>query len=323
MNFDALFFSFYLLFPSFNSYQADLISTVTGPLSLTQEAKEDVCREIKNFLSLYDYSDLFEINLPSALDGETDEGKNLVEVQYFDSQKRLRLFEFDDEIFCPQEVFTLGPSIVKVNKDSFSVSLYDELYRLKEKVLWKNASTSAAAVMLNRKTFAYSKQVEKENKISPISMVEEDFKNKETIKVLYDEKGNPFSFSYYKNEGEEGEKNILFKKRNCRYNEEKKLLEEEEIVYFKVSDPLRRGKKKDAQASRKNVFSYTEKSSFPDYDFYEDGKLRMKVSYSDEEDYTEEVFFEEGISVKSFFENGIKVEEIIYKDNNEENRRVF
>lgn len=73
----------------------------------------------------------------------------------------------------------------------------------------------------------------------------------------------------------------------------------------------------------KNVYDYKGKGSEPDVLSYENGSLYMKKIYTSSSSWTETIFFEGGMSIRTDYKNGVKMLEIVYSDGKEIRRKTF
>lgn len=107
------------------------------------------------------------------------------------------------------------------------------------------------------------------------------------------------------------------------FDSKNRILTEEEITAYEIPDPRRRGIKMKTQASKKNVYTYTLKSSVPDFIFYENGKMRMAVNYIDEDTYEQTMYFENQFLIKTSYSHGRKTQEVFYSGATEIKRTKF
>lgn len=77
------------------------------------------------------------------------------------------------------------------------------------------------------------------------------------------------------------------------------------------------------KSSTKKLYKYTDKSSYPDYEFYENNVLRMTTVYESENVYNEKMYFNDGIAVEVRYEDGKKTEEKILFNGVEQRRTHF
>lgn len=107
------------------------------------------------------------------------------------------------------------------------------------------------------------------------------------------------------------------------FDSKNRILTEEEISTYEIPDPRRRGMKIKTKSSKKNVYTYTLKSSVPDYIFYENGQIRMSVNYIDEDTYEQTMYFENSFLIKAKYSHGRKIQEIFYSGAAEIKRTNF
>ena len=350
MDFEALVFSIYLLFPVISPWQGHFEQTVKKSV-VQQNVKDDAKKEIAAILDSYsnfvkESSNLFRDNSVDEILGTL----GILALQYKTSSGSLRLFEFGDERFSLSPSIYNGKNLISVNSDYIVRTLYDEAFRKAETISWKEGSSGS--FIANRKTYIYSDPLPKktflkkyvfqknaeasknENQLpekdmelysrNPVRMWDEDFENKKIQDVKFDLKGNPVKIDFYdvvKDSDSGKESNVLKKTQVSSFNSEGRVLAQEETYFFKTPDVLTGTETKDSFLKRRNVYTYTAKSDFPDTKFYEDGKLRLSVEYSSNENYESTVFFDEGASIKSVYKDGVKVSESTYSNGKEIYRR--
>ena len=70
------------------------------------------------------------------------------------------------------------------------------------------------------------------------------------------------------------------------------------------------------EAEEKKTLTMATNAEFPPYEYFENNELKMKNKYSTlKGEYTSQIFFGEGLSVKTHYENYIRVRDIYYKGN--------
>lgn len=79
-------------------------------------------------------------------------------------------------------------------------------------------------------------------------------------------------------------------------------------------------KKKIAQ---KKVFSYDSGGEEPDFQYYENGVIRVKRIYSGLEEYVETAFFDKGFSVETLYRQGKKIEALQKLNGRLQNKVVY
>lgn len=318
----AIAVSLYLLFPSLDPMQAELTKAMVHDEYVIQDVMFEQNMVARNYLEVFpEADDLNEPFFPEGtsdayLDaqqkwvleslenpifdtmseglafvaGLTENGRPVSEIVYLNSKNRLRQFEYGRENMSINMLPDNTTSVVNVNDDVISLVDYDEEYRLKEKTVWKNSASSLSEMnMISRSRYAYKKNGDK-SELDHVT--EEAFVGSLQTETVYDSNLNPIIIKKYevKNKNKK-----LVKQINRSFDKERRITSEEEINYGK--NPGR----------KKNVFRYTKKADLPDYDFYEDGVLRIRDVYESNKIYTETIYFDEDYSVRTRYVNGEKV----------------
>ncbi len=151
-----------------------------------------------------------------------------------------------------------------------------------------------------------------------VSTEQMTFASEQLVKTFYDDRRNVSErqVSHY-----EGEKLIPDGIYRYKYDAEGRETEQNIQKWF-YSD----GKNDSVVVKtliQKKVYSYTQNSTVPDCEFYENGQLRMKTLYTAENVYNEYMYFDNGFSVEAKYENGTKVSERILLNGREQRRRLF
>ncbi|MBO4385580.1 MAG: hypothetical protein J5817_01030 [Treponema sp.] len=353
MDFEAVILSFYLLFPQVHPWQGRLDAAFDKD-GLALNVKQDVRKEIIGVLNSYNNA-LVPSDASIPVDDSILDTLGTVAVLYKNSSGKLRLFEYGDEQLALTPSVNGGRGIVSVNGEYVTRTLYDSAFRKTERISWKQGGS--LPFIANRKTYVYRDPLPKGGFLkkysaaggasggkaggsasavlakaldqysrTPVSLWDEDFENKKIQDVKFDSRGNPVRIDFYdvvKDEETNKESNLLVKTRVSSFDGSNRLVSEEERLFFKKMDPLRFTMTKDAFLTRKNVYTYKSYTDIPDCNFYEDGILRMSTVYSKNENYTETVYFDGGLSIKSVYKDGVKVEEIAYSNGDEKYRRKF
>ena len=75
---------------------------------------------------------------------------------------------------------------------------------------------------------------------------------------------------------------------------------------------------------KKYTYAYNEGEILPDFQYYENGILKMQNKYSAQKGtYTSRIFFEDGFSVKTYYEDEIRVKDIYYSGNKVLREKVY
>ena len=300
------FFCFLLILSSFfiiscskkkNNEQENKIVSQTENFSESKniESKEN---EIEN--EVFEKSDNLNLNENILKDEEVQKEFFLI-----DKTGKLNLYSNDDEIFFPQieENFTV---LTSVNKKIITRSFYDETGRFCKQEDWTN-STEENPILIKKTLYEYE-----ENNLSPTKkiIIENDFQTE----IEYDAKENPKKnkkFYILKNQKTEEEietKNILLTQTDYFYNSENKV-EKEFIKDFSYSEDY---KILQSILEKEFVYFYRNQEEIPaDYDYFENGILRIRNLYTNEKgNYTSQVFFDENYSVKTYYNNNLKTKDI-------------
>lgn len=280
-----------------NNEQENKIVSQTENFSESKniESKEN---EIEN--EVFEKSDNLNLNENILKDEEVQKEFFLI-----DKTGKLNLYSNDDEIFFPQieENFTV---LTSVNKKIITRSFYDETGRFCKQEDWTN-STEENPILIKKTLYEYE-----ENNLSPTKkiIIENDFQTE----IEYDAKENPKKnkkFYILKNQKTEEEietKNILLTQTDYFYNSENKV-EKEFIKDFSYSEDY---KILQSILEKEFVYFYRNQEEIPaDYDYFENGILRIRNLYTNEKgNYTSQVFFDENYSVKTYYNNNLKTKDI-------------
>lgn len=250
---------------------------------------------------------------------QDDESLNIGEILYRTNDLMLRLLRVGSEDFL-YKINSSKSQTIYVNDDLFVRYISDDNYHVIEKDVFKNASSFSDIYLKFRTYYDYEN-----NYLFKTSY--EDFENKKVIVTTYKNK-NPISVETYLMKDFDVLQflyidrvvisDFLLESSILReFNSENKIISEEVIKYDYS--------KKDFPEKKisKNVFTYTDKSSNPNYKYYENGVLCLEVKYSDEKSYVEYVYFSNKYEIRNRYINGKKVSEVYYEDGKEIRRRSF
>lgn len=284
----------------------------------------------------------------SLATGEAVGGVSVAEKQFLNAQERLRLFSYGEEEFEVLKTFSGREMLVSVNADTVVRTVYDERYRVKERLEFSDG----ASELTKRVSYRYD---EESSHHAPISMTEEFISEKKERETVFTHDGKPlFVYDYVlvSKEPESQQKTdaadssgavddspetvsdetpeksvelvkVLSKKTARVYDDSGRLVSEEESSYTEREDRIHPGRKKMIVTVRKNVFIYTNGLHSPDFEFYENGVLRMRTKYSGDDQYTESMYFDGGFSVEVQYRHGRKVLERILLNGTETEVRNF
>lgn len=219
-----------------------------------------------------------------------NESDKPVEVRLLDSLNELKIMEYGNEIFIPD--FS-GGKLVFINKCKEKVTrfFYDERYRLVKKEHWNIPDEKTASISLEEElTYAY-------DNVIPYSKTVTSGDSRS--RTVYNDKGLPHVLEIYKYSDKTKRWNIL-NSSSWEYDEEKRITKEEVTDYT------------GAKTSVKTELYYYKTEDMSDYEYYEDGNLKISIVYSSKTAYTKQIFFDEDFSVKTYYDEDKKIRDEYY-----------
>ena len=209
----------------------------------------------------------------------------------------LNFIEFKNEIFEPIKTES-GYQIIASTGSLVARKFYDSAFKLTKKETW-DIKSFVDAKLLETEYFKYDdnqklfeKNVESENKYKSI-------KYNLDGKVIDSTEYDIFE-----------EKKYLTAKKNYEYDDKSRVISEENIIY-KYDEKYSMLK---YEFNKKYTFSYNKEDIPPDFEYFENGVLKMKNKYSLQKgNYTSLIFFE-NFSVKVYYESEIRVKEVYFKN---------
>ena len=253
-----------------------------------------------------------EANFSSPIIEETQ--VESVEKRLLDAYNRLKVMEFESEIFIPSKGINADSASVLVHysKKAAVRLFYDDLYRLTKKEYWKMESVESAELSGTEKYSyegeskkPYEKIIESDNAIF-VSKLNENGLVIRTEK--YDSAG-----ALSTKEGSLSMSKGPVQTTVWTYDDKKRI----------TSEAVTEGK-----LVKKQVFDYSKiKESGenaeelpPDYEYYENGVLVTKTEYIKKGFYSTTIWFDSINSVRTDYENYVKVRDVYYANGVE--RRV-
>ena len=267
----------------------------------------------------FDATDILE-----SLDGKDGRGiqsgdekkEEIPEYVYYDRNDSVRRFSYDGEQMSARK------RVVGVSEDGEEICqteiiaafekkvkrrIFDEFSRLVSSETFSMGASAKDMALSSSRKYSY----EGDSKI-PSKSSETDFAKKTSVDVVFNEKGLVLSRSDYSISEDEKKKKMPIKKVVLVYDESDRITSEENTVW-----------NGDDKFVRKNIYKYTEISEKPDYEYYEDGILRLSRNYDDEKCYYEKTFMDDGFWILSYFEDGMKFYEIVYLNDVEVRRKYY
>ena len=281
----------YLLFPVISDRQVQYSSYLrynADPKEIQRKA------ELESFLS----ENEFFLEITEEEDDGTEE--ELIDEAYMKNfSGKLAFFKREDEYFSvsdKQKDFVYSSA---TDGDKIMRTKYDVQFRPLERLVWKNTSKIADAAITAKTSWSYEGD--------DVFMVDEDYAAKKVTETRANHKNLPVEQRDYEllanpqstEETPLDDIKFLVKETFTTYDGENRVLSCEELFYDKT-DPL---SSPPAYFTQKQVFSYTDKSSQADTELYENGVLRYRVEYSDEDSYTATTYFEDGFFIQEVFQD--------------------
>ncbi len=215
-----------------------------------------------------------------------------------DAEGKLKAFAFDAERFTLSDIN--GESVtVNAYGEKAVRKTYDALMRLVRRDVWKIASTAKESVRESSETFYYNA----DRTYPASSAAESEGRRSET---LYDDEGRAISFAEFF--VDESGARIPDTKMTRRYTDGNKIIEEEKSRWEYADEKKTR---LSAIRVQKKTYDYAAGGENPNYCFYEDGKLRIKTIYAQNDTYVTTLYFDEGYTVISEYAAGEKIRETI------------
>lgn len=223
--------------------------------------------------------------------------------------RELKFYEFDNEIFSQQKIDG-KPVLIHSEGNSTTRYFYDEKYQLVKKETW-NIPSVQNAELKKSESFEYFKD---SSVVSAKTIKENGFYEK----VNYNADGKLIKSERY---AETEKKNYIVSRRKLSYNKDGKVLSDELTDYYYEKDNY---EELEYSFVKKYTYAYNEGEIPPDFQYYENGILKMQNKYSAQKGtYTSRIFFEDGFSVKTYYEDEIRVKDIYYSGNKVLREKVY
>lgn len=280
-----------------------LIRTEEERIASEIASMEEVFEEIEESDELVD--DIEEIiEETSAEESETksETEKEIIPEEIMDKSNTLHFMEYDSEILMPQKI-NGGWLLVHADKENVSKNIYDESYKLIKKEIWYIPSVEGA-VLNQVEDYLY-------NKDSARPIQKNISTDQEYQEVKYNSEGLITSVEKY--ELFEKEKYLLLNTTR-EYDDKNRIILENSVEYiYKEKDKI---KKLDYSFTKKHVYKYNPDEEIPpDFEYFEDGVMKMKNKYSNiKGTYTSQIFFEDDFSVKTYYEDYLKVKDVYFQN---------
>ena len=285
----------YLLFPMINERHEQYSTYLrynADPKEIERKA------ELESFLSENEF--FLEIT-----DEESDDTQEVVDEAYMKNfSGQLAFFKRDDEYFSVSDKQKGFVYSSEADGEKIMRTKYDAQFRPLERLTWKSATKAQEAAITAKTIWSYEGDevfvTEEDYAAKTVTQTRENHKMLPLERRDYELLANPQSTE----ENPLEDIKFLVKETFTTYDGENRVSSCEELFYDKT-DPL---SSPPAYFTQKQVFAYTDKSSQADSELYENGVLRYRVEYSDEDSYTATTYFDDGFFIQEVFQNGEKVD---------------
>lgn len=222
----------------------------------------------------------------------------------------LKYLKFDSELLMPS-IYADNSIVIEKNEKELNRKLYDDYFRLKLVETW-NISTVIDSKIIKTEKYEY-----KEN--TQICIKKEE-KTDNMLKIYeYNEKGYVEKTSeteIYK------DKEYPLKKTEIKYDDENRVIEESttENFYKDKKDRI-----PDKITKTKYKYSYNNENNIPpDFEYFENGELKMKNVYSNiKGTYTSKIFFDDSFAVTTYYEDEIRKKDVYTMNGVEKRVEVY
>lgn len=252
----------------------------------------------------------------TASSSETEETQNgetespdvpPVEVILTDSLNRLKSLEYGKEIFVPQS--SAGQSVVIHSFGQKVVrNLYDAQFRLAKKETWNIAGMEDSKIEIQEEFFYEGKSEKVSRRLVKSAEKELD--------IRYDKNGHAVQNKTYLISGEN---KLLKSEMKWTYDEDGNLVKEQGTEYEYADGVLvnQRYKEqvyvhtKNGKKVKKGDSSDNDEDEIPPvYEYYENGKLKIRTEHTSKNDYTTKIYFEDDYVVTTYYVNNKKVKDV-------------
>ena len=229
-----------------------------------------------------------------------------VEVLLTDSMNRLKSLEYGKEIFVPQS--EVGKSVVIHSYGEKVVrNIYDSQFRITKKETWKIVSIEDSNLELEEEYFYEGKSDKASRRVVKSPEKELD--------IRYDSKGHATqnrTYIFF------GEQKLLKSEMNWKYDEDGNLVKEQGVDNdYKDGVLVRQNAKEQMYVYDKKKVKKggkgddSDKDDIPPiYEYYEDGKLKIRTEHTAKNDYTTKIYFEDDFVLTTYYENNKKVKDV-------------
>lgn len=236
---------------------------------------------------------------------------------YSDSQGSLRKFSTDEYGFFMVNSSEEGTFFEDSYEGKTVRRIYDASRNLVSKEWWSIGKSYAESKLEKKEDFFYASGGKR-----PVRSLNKNFLDNTTVETLFGENGKKI----FQKKTFDSEKIASMKTKAT--GKDKTVLEETWIWKYDYADRLIEYEKISTLASekkiaQKKVFSYDSGGEEPDFQYYENGVIRVKRIYSGLEEYVETAFFDKGFSVETLYRQGKKIEALQKLNGRLQNKVVY
>lgn len=230
------------------------------------------------------------------------ENSDKIEKIVASNQNNLKFLEFEDELL----LFGNDEKVlIEKNQNNLFRKFFDENYRLVKKESWKSSSVKDSKIISTELYQYYDDTLVVKEKI--------EISNSKKIISKYNLNGlveNVMEYVIF------DKKEFITKKTEYTYNEDNSKSSEKIINYVYKDEKYKKILKTTEQLYK---YFYNNSEEIPaDSEYYENDKLLIKTVYSSVKgNYTNEVFFDGGLSIKTFYEDNVRKKDIYYENGSE------
>ena len=223
--------------------------------------------------------------------------EEIVEKILLNSKSKLQMMQYEKELFIPNQQ---EENFVHINSDGTNVvrSFYDSGYKLIKNETWNIPSVEKAA-LISEEFYEFA-----EGSIYPNKKTTK--KQNETTICKYDEKGNViFAQIDFLHE----DKSFIKEKTSWTYTSDGKIKTEETSEYiYNKKNPTELEK----IFVKKHNYLYNKGDIPPNYEYFEDGILKVKTEYSKKGWYKKNIYFDDEYLVSTYFENNLRKKDVYF-----------
>jgi antitoxin component YwqK of YwqJK toxin-antitoxin module len=234
-----------------------------------------------------------------------------VESRILDAKNRLKIMEYNSEIFLPLSNKKNSVMVHFFEKKAVRY-FYDNFCRLVKKEVWTITDIQNSKIDSSER-YLYD---EKTGNI----IKRESISEQKSAVLEYDQAGNLIKAENYILDKE---KKLLNSSTSWTYDKNIRLISEEKL------ENQFDGEKIIKSITKKEVYEYKRdtdkegKENLLKYEYYENGDMKIQTVYSGENSYSTSIYFERNYMVTSYYENNKKIRDVYYVDGIERRTKQY